>query len=71
MQEMYQNFMNGENDWDKSQEEDPFWEDPKMPVLIGTGTLYLQSLAYKVEIEDTFPINDHRATPQGIIFLYP
>ncbi|VDK53767.1 unnamed protein product [Anisakis simplex] len=58
MQEMYQNFVEGDTDWDVPKERDPFYEPPESDVLIGFSTVYLQSLAYLVEHEEQLPIFD-------------
>ena len=48
------------------QENDPFWEDPNADVLIGTVHVYLQSLAYLIELEETLRISDFKGNEQGI-----
>ncbi|VDM28226.1 unnamed protein product [Toxocara canis] len=58
MQEMYQNFVEGDTDWDVPKERDPFYEPPDSEVLIGSSTVYLQSLAYLIEHEEQLPIFD-------------
>ena len=42
MQEMYNNFVEGEEQWDMPEQDDPFWEAADMEVLIGTVHLFLQ-----------------------------
>ena len=64
MQEMYQNYVANE-DWDLPKEKDPFWEDPNIPVHIGGVFVYLQSLAYLVEVEENFSVRDYKGTEQG------
>ncbi|XP_073236742.1 kinesin-like protein KIF28P [Porites lutea] len=64
MQEMYQNYVEGE-DWDLPQERDPFWEPDDAEVLIGSAHVYLQSLAYKIEVEESLTITDHKGNEQG------
>ena len=44
---------------------DPFWEDPNTEVLIGTVHVYLQSLAYLIELEETLRISDFKGNEQG------
>ncbi|EDO27930.1 predicted protein [Nematostella vectensis] len=64
MQEMYQNYVEGE-DWDKPQELDPFWEDDETDVMIGRAIVYLQFLAYKIEFEESVAITDHKGNELG------
>ena len=47
------------------QEEDPFWEDSSTEVLIGTVHMYLQSIGYLIEIEETLNISDYRGAEKG------
>lgn len=72
MQEMYQNYVEGE-DWDLPQEKDPFWEPDDAEVFIGSAHVYLQSLAYKIEVEESLAITDHKGNEQGHlqIEVYP
>lgn len=65
MQEIYQNFVDGDPDWNVSKEKDPFWEDSNTDVLIGSVHLYLQSLAYKIELDETLAITDYKGNEQG------
>ncbi|XP_063964719.1 kinesin-like protein KIF28P [Lytechinus pictus] len=67
MQEMYQNFTDGDKDWDVEQNKDPFWEPPDTEVLIGCVHVYLQSLAYLIEIEELLGIGDFRGMEQGLL----
>ena len=57
---MYQKFLDGDEDVeDISEEEDPFWE-PTEDVLIGTGAIFLQSLAYALDFDDNITISDYK-----------
>ena len=47
MEEMYQKFQNNE-EWNLSDECDPFTEPPETECLIGATQVYLKSLAYMV-----------------------
>ncbi|XP_072041898.1 kinesin-like protein KIF28P [Amphiura filiformis] len=67
MQEMYQNFVDGDKDWDKEKDKDPFWEPPDTEVLIGCVHVYLQSLAYLIEIEELLGVTDYRGMEQGLV----
>nr|XP_006817089.1 PREDICTED: kinesin-like protein KIF28P-like [Saccoglossus kowalevskii] len=65
MQEMYQNYMEGDSDWDVEKEKDPFWEPPETEALIGYVHLYLQSLGYMIELEETLSITDYKGLERG------
>lgn len=65
MQEMYNNYIDGDTDWDKPESEDPFWEDPSNPFLIGTAHVHMMALAYNFHTEENFSITDYRGTDQG------
>ena len=48
------------------QEKDPFWEPASStPVLIGAVHVFLQSLAYMVELEENLVITDYKGKEQG------
>lgn len=64
MQEMYQNYIEGD-EWDLPEERDPFWEPYDAEVQIGSAQLYLQSLAYMIEVEETLSITDYKGNDQG------
>uniref|UniRef100_A0A7M5U6V4 Kinesin-like protein 6 n=2 Tax=Clytia hemisphaerica TaxID=252671 RepID=A0A7M5U6V4_9CNID len=65
MQEIYQNFVDGDPDWDVEKEKDPFWEPTDTDVLIGKVHVYLQSLAYKIELDENIAITDYKGNEQG------
>ncbi|ELU00840.1 hypothetical protein CAPTEDRAFT_171489 [Capitella teleta] len=67
MQEMYQNYVEGDQDWNRPKESDPFWEDPNAEVFLGSVHVYLQSLAYMVELEENLTITDYKGTEQGLL----
>jgi hypothetical protein len=56
MQEMYQQFTD-EEEWDRPQKEDPFWE-PVQHQLLGTAFLYLSSLAHMIDLEEDLTLSD-------------
>lgn len=64
MQEMYQNFVEGES-CDVAKEKDPFWEPADADVLIGSVHVYLQSLAYKIELDENLQITDYKGNDEG------
>lgn len=67
MQEMYQNFID-EEEWDLPQDKDPFWE-PIQHQAIGSAFLYLESLAYLVDINEHLPVNDAKGVEVGHLFV--
>ncbi|XP_064614056.1 kinesin-like protein KIF28P [Liolophura sinensis] len=69
MQEMYQNYVEGDADWDLPKEKDPFWEPADAEILIGTVHLYLQSLAYLIELEDNLVISDYKGNEKGRLMV--
>lgn len=50
MEELYQCFLDGE-DGEVAQEDDPFW-DPVEAVHLGSAHVWLQPLAYRMELEE-------------------
>lgn len=77
MQEMYQNYQFNPEDvsnWDLAKDNDPFYEDPETtPVVVGGLQLFLESLAYLVDMDDTLQISDYRGQSAGHceVVLYP
>ncbi|KAH7700395.1 hypothetical protein AAVH_32485, partial [Aphelenchoides avenae] len=65
MQEMYQNYVEGDAEWNLPRERDPFYEPPDSSVVIGTATVFLQSLAYMVELDEQVPITDIHGSETG------
>ena len=49
------------------QDRDPFVEDPNRECHIGTVQVYLQSLAFMIELKDQLSINDYGGNEVGII----
>src|SRR5699024_1666205 len=52
-----------------AQDQDPFMEDLQGEFLVGTAQLYLQPLAYKVEVKEQLSITDYTGQEIGIINL--
>ena len=44
-------------------EEDPFWEPPE-DVLIGTASVFLQSLSFALDFDDKLSITDYKVLRQ-------
>ena len=51
--------MDGEDLSKLPKEEDPFWEPPE-DVLIGTASVFLQSLSYALDFDDKLAITDYK-----------
>ncbi|CAL1537456.1 unnamed protein product [Lymnaea stagnalis] len=69
MQEMYQNYMEGEPNWDVPKEKDPFWEPHNTPVLLGNAHVYLQSIAYLIEMDESMIIMDLKGKEIGHLLI--
>lgn len=54
MEELYQRFRDGEGSH-VAQEDDPFW-DPVEVVHLGSAHIWLQSLAYRMQLEEQVEI---------------
>uniref|UniRef100_A0A915D7L4 Kinesin-like protein n=1 Tax=Ditylenchus dipsaci TaxID=166011 RepID=A0A915D7L4_9BILA len=50
MQEMYQNYTEGDLEWNLSKERDPFYEPADSSIVVGSTKIYLQSLAYMLSV---------------------
>ncbi|XP_006815172.1 kinesin-like protein KIF28 [Saccoglossus kowalevskii] len=66
MQEMYQNYQEGE-EWQLPDEKDPFTEPPDTEVHIGSVNVYLQSIAYLIDLRETLEITDYKGKEMGIL----
>jgi hypothetical protein len=65
MQEMYQHF-NNEDEWERPQEEDPFWE-PIQHQVIASSFLYLSSLSHMIDVEEDLSLTDLQGREQGLL----
>ncbi|XP_021365706.1 kinesin-like protein KIF28P isoform X2 [Mizuhopecten yessoensis] len=70
MQQIYQDFVSGEDNWDVPKEQDPFWEPADQEILVGTAHLHLMSLAHALDIEETLAITDYKGTEMGHMCVY-
>ncbi|XP_077982390.1 kinesin-like protein KIF28 isoform X2 [Glandiceps talaboti] len=69
MQDLYQRWLDGDEDINKiSKEADPFWE-PTEDVLIGSCNTFLQSLAYALDFDDELAVTDYKGTEEGQMSL--
>ncbi|XP_035212141.1 kinesin-like protein KIF28P [Stegodyphus dumicola] len=66
MKEMYQNYESGE-EWDVEEDRDPFIEDLDAEVRIGSVQVFLQPLAYMVELKEQLEIVDYKGAEVGIM----
>nr|XP_040578221.1 kinesin-like protein KIF28P isoform X1 [Lepeophtheirus salmonis]XP_040578231.1 kinesin-like protein KIF28P isoform X1 [Lepeophtheirus salmonis]XP_040578235.1 kinesin-like protein KIF28P isoform X1 [Lepeophtheirus salmonis] len=67
MKEMYNNYEEEEDDWDLPEEKDPFQEDLNQEVHIGTTHVFLQPVAYMVEMKEQLEITDLKGNKIGIM----
>uniref|UniRef100_A0A914YMR1 Kinesin-like protein n=1 Tax=Panagrolaimus superbus TaxID=310955 RepID=A0A914YMR1_9BILA len=65
MQEMYQNYVDGDSDYNLPPERDPFYEPPDSTIILGHASMFLQSLAYMVEAEEQLSIVDFNGMDLG------
>ena len=65
---MYQQYLDGEDVLNRPREEDPFWE-PIEDVLIGTASVFLQSLSYALDFEDKLTITDYKGLEEGHLYV--
>ncbi len=56
MKEMYNNYEEEEDDWDLPEEKDPFAEDLNQEVVVGKVMVFLQPIAYMVEMKEQMEI---------------
>ncbi|PIC40350.1 hypothetical protein B9Z55_011723 [Caenorhabditis nigoni] len=67
MQEMYEAKQDGADGWNMPKERDPFYEPPDSPVFIASSVVFLQSLAYLIDVEEQFPIVDLSGQEIGLL----
>lgn len=67
MQEMYEAKQDGSEEWNMPKERDPFYEPPDSPVFIASSVVFLQSLAYLIDVEEQFPIVDLSGQEIGLL----
>ena len=70
VKDMYQAWLDGDHDISIiPKEEDPFWE-PVEDALIGTANIFLQSLGYVLDFDDTLTITDLKGNDEGVLNVY-
>ena len=67
MLEMYQNYVDGDPDWDLPEDIDPFYETVASHVLIGQAQIHLKCLAYQIGFEESVIITDYQAQERGYL----
>ena len=73
VQDLYQKWLDGDDGVIRiAEDQDPFWE-PTEDVLIGTGNIFLQSLAYSLDFDDDITIADYKVDDvfKTIYFNFP
>eukprot|EP00111_Clytia_hemisphaerica_P004193 TCONS_00011996-protein len=65
MQEMFEDFQNGDDAWKVPAERDPFIESPEKECLVGVAQVYLQCVSYRMELIGRVPIVDYRGLNVG------
>eukprot|EP00038_Savillea_parva_P020125 m.30478 g.30478 ORF g.30478 m.30478 type:complete len:1046 (+) comp4713_c0_seq1:156-3293(+) len=63
MQELYERWVDGEH-IDPDKHRDPFW-DPAEDVFLGSAYLYLQSLAYHIDVDENLDITNYQGQIEG------
>ncbi|KAL3859056.1 hypothetical protein ACJMK2_009292 [Sinanodonta woodiana] len=69
LQELYQKYLDGEDLSKIPKEEDPFWE-PTEDVLIGTANVFLQSLSFALDFDDTILVSDYKGNEEGTLKVH-
>ena len=67
MKEMYNNYEEEEEDWDVPEDNDPFKEDVNTEVNIGSVQVFLQPIAYMVEMKEQLEITDLKGNKIGLM----
>ena len=63
LQELYQKYVDGDDEYKKIKpEDDPFY-DPPEDVIVGTANVFLQSLSYALDFDDKLAITDYKVSP--------
>eukprot|EP00164_Ancoracysta_twista_P001120 GFYU01001468.1.p1 GENE.GFYU01001468.1~~GFYU01001468.1.p1 ORF type:complete len:1151 (+),score=495.77 GFYU01001468.1:265-3717(+) len=68
MQETYNEFMEYETIPFVPVEDDPFYDAPE-DMIIGVSNIYLESLAYLIDIDETTPIIDYKGKEEGELLI--
>lgn len=65
MQEMFEKFEDDE-DWERSVATDPFADPPEAQIHIGSVKIWLQSLAYNIELKEQLEVTDYKVDPSYV-----
>jgi hypothetical protein len=63
MQELYEIWVDGDT-IERDESKDPFW-DPPEDIFLGSVYLYLQSLAYQMEVDETMSLTNYQGQDEG------
>ncbi|GAB1601979.1 hypothetical protein Ahia01_000476500 [Argonauta hians] len=66
MQEVYQDYLEGDDVSKILEKNDPFWEAAEEE-LVGTANIFLQSLSYNLQFEDSILVSDYKGEDEGSI----
>ena len=61
-QELYQKYVDGDDEYKKIKEEDDPFYDPPEDLMIGTANVFLQSLSYALDFDDKLTISDYKVS---------
>ncbi|XP_060555492.1 kinesin-like protein KIF28P [Ruditapes philippinarum] len=64
MSEMMDKYEDG-LEWQVPQDKDPFYDDPKADFHIGSVKMWLQSVSYMIESNETLDVTDFKGSPVG------
>lgn len=67
MEELYQHFLESE-DSQVAQEDDPFW-DPVEVVHLGSAHIWLQSLAYRMMLEEQVEFLNYDGLEEAVLHI--
>ncbi|XP_062578631.1 kinesin-like protein KIF28P isoform X1 [Saccostrea cucullata] len=65
MQEMYNDFLDGDDPWDLPPEKDPFIDDINAEFHIGSVKIWLQSTSYMISMKEQLDVIDYRGYEVG------
>ncbi|KAI3388277.1 hypothetical protein SNEBB_000716 [Seison nebaliae] len=68
MQEIYQEYLQGKDLQEIKEEEDPFWDPMGEPMLLGTASMFMQSLCYNLDFTDRIIVTDLGGQEEGQLY---
>ncbi|KAL8592992.1 hypothetical protein ACOMHN_017922 [Nucella lapillus] len=69
IQNKYQEYLDGDEDaFNLQKDQDPFWE-PTEDVLVGTASVFLQSLSFALDFDDKLIITDYKGAQEGQLYV--